>query len=76
MRCICWFFCVKLVEYGFSRTIAKRFITDNGEDAVSDALKAVNIQVERATVKNPRAMIQTAIKENWKPDVYKTKKIS
>ena len=65
-----------LVEYGFSRTIAKRFITDNGEDAVSDALKAVNIQVERGTVKNPRAMIQTAIKERWKPDVYKTKKIS
>ena len=65
-----------LVEYGFSRAIAKRFITNNGEDAVSDALKAVNIQVERATVKNPRAMIQTAIKERWKPDVYKTKKVS
>ena len=63
-----------LVEYGFSRSIAKRFITDNGEDAVSDALKAVNIQVERGTVKNPRAMLQTAIKEKWKPEVYKNKK--
>jgi plasmid replication initiation protein len=63
-----------LVEYGFSRTIAKRFITNNGEDAVSDALKAVNIQVERATVKNPRAMIQMAIKEKWKPEVYKARK--
>ena len=65
-----------LVEYGFSRTIAKRFITNNGEDVVSDALKAVNIQVERGQVKNPRAMLQTAIKEKWKPDVYKNKKIS
>jgi plasmid replication initiation protein len=65
-----------LIEYGFSRTIAKRFITDNGEDVVSDALKSVNIQVERRTVKNPKAMIQMAIKEKWKPDVYKTKKIS
>ena len=64
-----------LVEYGFSRAIAKRFITNNGEDAVSDALKAVNIQVERDTVKNPRAMIQTAIKERWKPDVYRKLKV-
>ena len=65
-----------LVEYGFSRTIAKRFITNNGEDVVSDALKSVNIQVERGQVKNPRAMLQMAIKEKWKPDVYKTKKVS
>jgi plasmid replication initiation protein len=64
-----------LVEYGFSRSIAKRFITNNGEDVVSDALKSVNIQVERATVKNPRAMIQTAIKERWKPDAYKKRKV-
>jgi len=65
-----------LVEYGFSRAMAKRFITNNGEDVVSDALKSVNIQVERGTVKNPRAMLQMAIKEKWKPDVYKNKKIS
>ena len=63
-----------LVEYGFSRTIAKRFITNNGEDVVSDALKAVNIQVERGQVKNPKAMVQMAIKEKWKPEVYKNKK--
>ena len=55
-----------LVEYGFSRSIAKRFINNNGEDVVSDALKAVNIQVERCGVKNAKAMLQTAIKEKWK----------
>lgn len=64
-----------LVEYGFSRTIAKRFVTDNGEDAVSDALKAVNIQVERGGVKNAKAMLQTAIKEKWKPDAYRKRKV-
>jgi plasmid replication initiation protein len=63
-----------LIEYGFSRTIAKRFIINNGEDVVSDALKSVNIQVDRGQVKNPRAMLQMAIKENWKPDVFKKKK--
>ena len=64
-----------LVEYGFSRTIAKRFITDNGEDVVSDALKSVNIQLDRGRVKNPKAMLQTAIKEKWKPDVYRKQKV-
>ena len=63
-----------LVEYGFSRSIAKRFITDNGEDVVSDALKAVNIQVDRGGVRNAKAMLQTAIKERWKPDVYRKRK--
>ena len=63
-----------LVEYGFSRSIAKRFITNNGEDVVSDALKSVNIQVERCGVKNAKAMLQTAIKERWKPEVYKARK--
>ena len=65
-----------LVEYGFSRTIAKRFITNNGENVVSDALKAVNIQVERCGVKNAKAMLQTAIKEKWKPDVYRKRKVA
>jgi plasmid replication initiation protein len=64
-----------LVEYGFSRAIAKRFITNNGEDAVSDALKSVNIQLDRGRVKNPKAMLQTAIKEKWKPDVYRKQKV-
>ena len=65
-----------LVEYGFSRTIAKRFITDNDEDVVRDALKAVNIQVERGGVKNAKAMLQTAIKEKWKPDAYRKRKVA
>ena len=64
-----------LIEYGFSRTIAKRFITDNDEDVVGDALKSVNIQMDRGQVKNPRAMLQTAIKEKWKPDVYRKLKV-
>lgn len=64
-----------LIEYGFSRTIAKRFITDNDEDVVRDALKSVNIQLDRGRVKNPKAMLQTAIKEKWKPDVYRKLKV-
>jgi plasmid replication initiation protein len=64
-----------LVEYGFSTTIAKRFITNNGEDVVSDALKSVNIQVERGGVKNAKAMLQTAIKEKWKSDAYRKRKV-
>lgn len=60
-----------LVEYGLSRGMAKRLITNNGEDVVGDAIKCVDLQIERGKVKNPKAMLQTAIKEKWKPDVFK-----
>ena len=66
----------QIIEYGFSRSMAKKFMQQGTEDEISDALKAVNIQFERCAVKNPRAMLKTAIKEKWKPDVYKTKKVS
>jgi hypothetical protein len=35
----------------------------------------VNIQVERGGVRNAKAMLQTAIKEKWKPDVYRKLKV-
>jgi plasmid replication initiation protein len=60
----------KMKEYGFSRITAKKFIQQNSEEIVRDALKSVNSQVERNNVKNPKAMLRTAIQERWKPDVY------
>ncbi len=62
-----------LVEYGFGKTVAKRLIKNSGETVVADALKAVNIQIERGNVKNPKAMLQTAIKEQWHPEKFKQK---
>jgi plasmid replication initiation protein len=63
-----------LIEYGFSKGMAKRFLKNNEEDVIKNALRAVHLQIERNNVKNPKAMLQTAIKEKWHPEIFKTKK--
>lgn len=63
-----------LMEYGFGKTIAKRMLTMHGEEIVANAIKAVNIQIEKGKVKNPKAMIKVAIEERWHPEIFKTKK--
>jgi plasmid replication initiation protein len=62
-----------LMEYGFSKGIAKRLVISHGEEVVKNALKAVNIQMERKQARNPKAMLQTAIQEKWHPEIYKKK---
>ena len=64
----------KLKEYGFSRLAAKKFLQQESEEIIENALKAVEIQITKGTVKNTQAMIRTAIQEHWKPDVYLAKK--
>ena len=63
-----------LVEYGFSNNISKKLIKAHGEEVVRNAMKAVDLQMERRKVKNPKAMLQAAIRERWHPEVYKAKK--
>lgn len=65
-----------LIEYGFSKGIAKRLLKTHEEDVIKNALKSVNLQIERGNVKNPKAMLQIAIKEKWHPEVFKKKKTS
>jgi len=65
-----------LMEYGFSKGIAKRLLKTHEEDVIKNAIKAVNVQIERNNVKNAKAMLQTAIKEKWHPEVFKKKKRS
>jgi plasmid replication initiation protein len=65
---------LQIMELGYSRVIAKKFFKENSEDVIRNALKSVNIQVERGNVKNPKAMFKIAIQEHWKPDVFLSKK--
>lgn len=65
-----------LMEYGFSKGIAKRLLKTNEEEVIKNALKSVNLQIERNHVKNAKAMLQTAIKEKWHPEVFKKRKKS
>lgn len=64
----------RLNEYGFSKIISKKLIQDHTEETVINALSAVDLQVSRGNVKNPKAMLQTAVKEHWRPDVFMSKK--
>ena len=61
----------RMLEYGFSKQAAKKLLKSHGEEVLENALKAVNLQVQKSNVKNPKAMLLTAIHEKWKPDVYK-----
>lgn len=61
-------------EYGFSRAIAKKIIKDRDIEVVKNALKCVNLQVERGNVRNPKAMLQMAILEKWHPETFKVKR--
>jgi plasmid replication initiation protein len=63
-----------LVEYGFSKPIARKFLQNNEEEVVKNALKAVDLQIERGNVKNPKAMLRTAIQEKWHPEKFQAKK--
>jgi len=64
----------KFMEYGFTRQTAKKLIQQGTEQEIGDAIKAVDLQVSRGQVKNPKAMLKTAIKEHWKPDVFVSRK--
>jgi plasmid replication initiation protein len=64
----------KLMEYGFTRQTAKKLVQQGTEKEIGDAVKAVDFQVSRGHVKNPKAMLRTAIKERWKSDVFVSRK--
>lgn len=59
-----------LLEYGFGKITSKSLIKLHGKEAVKNAVRAVNLQVERGKVKNPKAMLKVAIEEKWHPEVF------
>ncbi len=63
----------RLMGYGFSKNQAKKMIEFHGNETVSNAIKSVDIQVSRGNPEHPEAMMRAAIKEGYKPDVYKKK---
>ena len=63
----------RLMGYGFSKNQAKKMIELYGQERISDAIKSVDIQVSRGNPEHPEAMMRAAIKEGYKPDVYKRK---
>lgn len=64
----------QMMEYGFSKQAASRILNNTEELYVANALKAVDLQVQRGRVRNPKAMLLTAIQEKWHPEKYKAAK--
>ena len=64
----------QLLEYGFTKQAANRLIKNYEEGDIINAIKAVEIYRTKHDVKNPRALVETAIKEKWHPEKYASKK--
>lgn len=62
-----------LKEFGLSTRITNQMIKEYNEQTIQDAIKAVDVQISKGIVRNPKAMLLTAIKEHWHPDRYKAR---
>ena len=63
----------QLEEFGLSKRIINTLIKDNDEQTINNAIRCVEIQSTRTLVRNPKAMLLSALKEQWHPDKYKLK---
>ena len=63
-----------LLEFGFTRQAANRLVKNHEESNIVNAIKAVEIYMVKNAVKNPRALLETAIREKWHPEKYAAKK--
>jgi plasmid replication initiation protein len=63
----------QLEEFGLSKRIINTLMKDNEEQTIENAIKCIEIQSTRTLVRNPKAMLLSAIKEQWHPDRYAQK---
>ena len=63
------------MNYGYSKSLSYKLVKENEESVIRNALLAVSIQISKEQVKNPKAMVRTAIKEQWHPRVYRKRDI-
>ena len=59
-----------ITGYGFGKTTARQFLKDYKEEDIKNALRAVDLQIERNHVRNPKAMLKIAIQEQWHPEKF------
>jgi len=62
-----------LQEFGLSSRVINQILKENNEQVIQDAINAVDVQLARGQVRNAKAMLMTAIKEQWHPEKYKTR---
>jgi len=64
----------QLLEYGFTLPHSRKIVKDNDHETLVNAIKSVDIQVERGRAKNPKAMLIKAIQEKWHPEKFVDRK--
>jgi plasmid replication initiation protein len=64
----------KVIDFGFSKKIAFHVTQDLSEDEIGNAISAIKEQIKRGKVKNPQAMLKTALKGKWKTNNTKPPK--
>ena len=62
---------ITLKEFGLSTRVINQLLKENTEQVIQDAINAVDLQLTRGHVRNSKAMLMTAIKEQWHPEKYK-----
>jgi plasmid replication initiation protein len=60
-----------LKEFGLSVRIVNQILKENTEQVIQDAINAVDLQLSKGHVRNAKAMLITAIKEQWHPERYR-----
>ena len=60
-----------LKEFGLSLRVINQILKKNTEQTIQNAINAVDLQLSRGQVRNAKAMLMTAIKEQWHPEKYK-----
>ena len=61
-----------LKEFGLSTKIINQLLKENTEQVIQNAIHTVDLQLSRGGVRNSKAMLMTAIKEQWHPERYKS----
>lgn len=64
----------RIMEYGFSRQTARKFLEIDEEQTIENAVKSVEIYRLKNDVKNTKALIRKAIKEQWHPEKFMDRK--
>jgi plasmid replication initiation protein len=65
----------EMQDYGFSRNTIIKIISDRSDFDIEQSILSVNYQIQNGNVKNPKAMLRTALQEKWTPNVFDIKKL-
>lgn len=61
----------QLKDFGLTQRMINKIMQENTTEDIQNAIRSVDLQITRKNVRNPKAMLITAIKEKWHPEKFK-----